>query len=63
MRRIFTITLSVILIIGCAPAAKAAKSLVLNKDRLPTEFQVNSAKALSGLTSCSESEHFKDRAG
>ncbi len=63
MRRIFAITLSVILIIGCAPAAKAAKGLVLNKDRPPTEFQVNSGEAVSGLTLCSENEHFKDRAG
>ena len=62
MRRLFAIALSALLIIGFAPVANAAKGAVLNRDRPPTESQARAGTDVSGLTKCSESGRFQERA-
>ena len=56
MARLFGILLSVLIFIGFAPTANAAKGAVLNKDRPPTDFSA------SALTPCSDNARFQARA-
>ena len=62
MRRLFAIALSALLIIGFAPVANAAKGAVLNRDRPQTETQSRTGSDVAGLTKCSESARFNERA-
>ena len=54
--RLFGILLSVLVFVGFASTANAAKGAVLNNDRPPTEF------SSSGLTPCAENARFQERA-
>ncbi len=62
MKRIFAFALSALLLMSFAPAANAAKGAVLNRDRPQTETQVRTGKEIAGLTKCSESPKFQERA-
>tara|TARA_Y100001968_G_C19381673_1_gene730657 strand:- start:1000 stop:1548 length:549 start_codon:yes stop_codon:yes gene_type:complete len=61
-KRLFSIALSALLILGFAPTANAAKGAVLNRDRPPTETQARSGSDVSGLSLCSENARFQERA-
>ena len=54
--RLLGILLSVLIFVGFAPTANAAKGAVLNKDRPSTEFST------AALTPCSENARFQARA-
>jgi photosystem I subunit 3 len=62
MRRVFSLVLSIFLILGFAPTAQAAKGAVLNRDRPNTTFQAGGGADVAGLTPCSESPRFQERA-
>ncbi len=56
MRRLFSILLSVFLVVGFAPLANAEAGPALNDDRADTSFVAN------GLTPCAENARFQERA-
>ena len=62
MRRLFALALAVLLLMGFAPVANAAKGPVLNRDRPTTETQARTGNNIAGLTKCSESPRFQERA-
>tara|TARA_Y100001968_G_scaffold326341_1_gene369202 strand:+ start:3290 stop:3958 length:669 start_codon:yes stop_codon:yes gene_type:complete len=62
MRRIFAIALSAFLLLGFAPIANAAKGAVLNRDRPNSTYQAAGGADVAGLTPCSQSPRFQERA-